>query len=541
MLNAGSSDIVGDMLPGISACLIVRDEEAMLPACLRSIAPWVDEICVVDTGSRDRTIELARSLGARVEQLAWRDDFSAARNRSLEMATRAWILVIDADEELAQDTGPALRAGAARGDAQAFLIQRDDLRADGKHEPVPLVRMFRNDPRIRFDLPVHESVMNALFSIGCTAPEAIAVRLAHKGYLPEVLARVDKNARNLAILRDAATSHPTDPYLRWKLAQTLVHADQLGERIATLVATIDLLDAMTPAARAEYPFAPRVYDTLAEAIARTGELARAIAVADRGVAAFADNAEVLHRRATLALLAGDFARADPWFAACTEAARTPAAYGRPPELGALWSTLGRARAAVGRGDDAAARGLFRHALAGSPADVEARCRWIAFAVARGDVAAAMPVFQSLVPEVARSAVVRVLAGDVTWRDGNRAGALELWQLARGCRDADFDADARVAIARWVLDQDAPAQAAARVVVGDIATAGAKLVLAMAAGADLALDPALDVAAIVASARAWTATFVRPANPRALASVVAAAPSWEQRVPGIARALADATP
>jgi len=528
------------LLPGISACLIVRDEEAMLPACLRSIAPWVDEICVVDTGSRDRTIEIARSLGARVAQMAWRDDFSAARNRSLEMATRVWILVIDADEELAQETGPAMRAAAARGDAQAFLIQRDDLRADGQREPVPLVRMFRNDPRIRFDMPVHESVMSSLFVIGCSAPEAIGVRLSHKGYLPEVLARVDKNGRNLAILRDATNAHPADVYMRWKLGQTLVHPDQLDERIATLAATIDLLDEMRPEARAERPFAPRVYDALAEALARTGELGRAIAVADRGLAAFADNAEVLHRRATLALLVGDFARADAWFTACTAAARTAAAYGRSPELGALWSTLGKARAALGRGDDASARGLLRSALAASPGDIEARCRWVGFALAHGDVAAAMPVFESLVPEVARSPLVRVLAGDVAWREGNAAGALELWQLALGCRDADFDTDARIAIARWALDDEhVPSQAARRLFVGDVFTAGAKLVLAMAAGVDPAFDPAFDPSAILASARTWAALFVRPANPRGLASLAAVAPLWELRFPGIERAIADA--
>ncbi|MFT3698754.1 MAG: glycosyltransferase [Kofleriaceae bacterium] len=507
--------------PGISACLIVRDEEAMLPDCLRSIAEWVDEICVVDTGSRDRTIEIARSLGARVDQFTWVNDFAAARNKSLEMASHEWILVIDADEELVPETGPALRAAAARKDP-AFLLHRDDLRADGQREAVPLVRMFRNDPRIRFDLPVHESVMNALFAIGCTAPETIAVRLTHKGYLPDVLARVDKTGRNLAILRDA---DPNDVYLRWKLAQTLIGPGQLAERIAALVATIDLLDAMTPEARAERPFAPRVYETLAEALARTGELSRAIAVADRGLAAFADNAELLHRRAMLALLVGDYARADTWFVACTAAARVAAAYGRPPELGGLWSTLGRARAARGE----AAAPLFAAALAAGPKDIETRCRFVAAALARGDIGAAMPVLEALIPEVQHSALVCVLAGDVTWLEGNAAGAMEMWQLAPGCHEADFDADARIAILRWLVDGRVPA---APIFVGDVASAGAKLVLAMGGGPDVAFDPALDPKAIVASARGWIQTFVKPASPVAYQALVAAAPAWESRFSGI---------
>ena len=84
----------------LSAAMIVRDEEAFLPNCLQSIHATVDEIVVVDTGSRDATKAVARRFGARVFDFAWRDDFAARRNHAIDQATGDWILYIDADERL---------------------------------------------------------------------------------------------------------------------------------------------------------------------------------------------------------------------------------------------------------------------------------------------------------------------------------------------------------------------------------------------------------------------------------------------------------
>jgi glycosyltransferase involved in cell wall biosynthesis len=83
----------------ISLCMIVRNEERKLARALDSARDWVGEIVVVDTGSTDRTVEIAESYGARVIHFPWCDDFSAARNASLDAATNEWALVLDADEQ----------------------------------------------------------------------------------------------------------------------------------------------------------------------------------------------------------------------------------------------------------------------------------------------------------------------------------------------------------------------------------------------------------------------------------------------------------
>ena len=95
--------------PRLSVCMIVRDEERNLPRCLKSVKSIADEIIVVDTGSQDNTVLVAKELGADVYYFEWCDDFAAARNESLKHATGDWIFQIDADEELLPDSVSVLR------------------------------------------------------------------------------------------------------------------------------------------------------------------------------------------------------------------------------------------------------------------------------------------------------------------------------------------------------------------------------------------------------------------------------------------------
>jgi glycosyltransferase involved in cell wall biosynthesis len=98
----------------MSLCLIAKNEEAHLPACLPSVEGLLDEMIVVDTGSTDRTKEVAAQLGARVFDFPWVDSFAAARNESLRHATGDWILWLDGDElftEADRQKFRVLRAG----------------------------------------------------------------------------------------------------------------------------------------------------------------------------------------------------------------------------------------------------------------------------------------------------------------------------------------------------------------------------------------------------------------------------------------------
>ena len=93
---------MNDLQYGISLCMIVKNEEVFLRGCLDSVKDFVDEIVIVDTGSEDATLQIAREAGAKIIETEWNDDFSAARNLSLSEANYEWILVLDADERIAK-------------------------------------------------------------------------------------------------------------------------------------------------------------------------------------------------------------------------------------------------------------------------------------------------------------------------------------------------------------------------------------------------------------------------------------------------------
>ncbi|MBI4266122.1 MAG: tetratricopeptide repeat protein [Acidobacteria bacterium] len=162
-------------MPTLSLCMIVRNEEAHLSRCLDSVRDLVDDIVVVDTGSTDRTAAIAREHGAHVYSFTWCDDFSQARNYSLEQATGDWILVLDADESIARRDHVAIRALLARDDLNAVTsVQRHYFSSGtvvgwqpgpgGYEEGAPYPgfvdvvcrRLFRNRPWLRFENRVHE-------------------------------------------------------------------------------------------------------------------------------------------------------------------------------------------------------------------------------------------------------------------------------------------------------------------------------------------------------------------------------------------------
>ena len=93
----------------LSLCMITKNEENNLSRCLDCIKEFVDEIIIVDTGSTDKTVEIAKSYGAHIYHYDWNNDFSKARNVSLQKATKDWILVLDADEVLPYEEGLKLK------------------------------------------------------------------------------------------------------------------------------------------------------------------------------------------------------------------------------------------------------------------------------------------------------------------------------------------------------------------------------------------------------------------------------------------------
>lgn len=170
----------------ISLCIITKNEELFLEQCLNSVKELVDEIIVVDTGSSDKTKEIAQKFTNKVYDFEWCDDFSKARNESLKYATKDWILVLDADESISKEDHKRIRSLIESTKAVGFaLIHRNYINdssaagwissngdeypeskvASGWY-PVPIIRLFKNDINFRFNGTVHESVYDSLVKVG---------------------------------------------------------------------------------------------------------------------------------------------------------------------------------------------------------------------------------------------------------------------------------------------------------------------------------------------------------------------------------------
>jgi tetratricopeptide (TPR) repeat protein len=205
----------------LSLSMIVRDEAERLPACLASVAGFVDEMVVVDTGSSDDTAAVAARCGAVVLHLPWPGDFAPARNRALEWVRGDWVLVLDADERLRPEARDSLRQLMADPDALLITLLRRELGA--AQSPYSSVsRLFRRHPEIRWQRAYHSLVddsVAALLSrephwrvLACPVPA-----LLHDGYRPELLAAGDKEQRLRAAMEQELRQRPGDPYTCAKL------------------------------------------------------------------------------------------------------------------------------------------------------------------------------------------------------------------------------------------------------------------------------------------------------------------------------------
>lgn len=213
----------------ISACLIVKNEQAFLDGCLSSLQGFVDEIVIVDTGSQDTSLEIARRHGANIIEWPWRDDFAAARNVAIAAARSDWILYIDADERLVDSTHDGLRKGLDVPEAFAGRVR---FRINSNSTLCREYRLFRNDPRLRFKGAIHETIrpdLDALQrSIGATTVDVPAT-LLHLGYDGDMSA---KYRRNLPLLRTSLATWPERIYYWTDLAETLAGLGEVDEAIA---------------------------------------------------------------------------------------------------------------------------------------------------------------------------------------------------------------------------------------------------------------------------------------------------------------------
>lgn len=236
------------MRPSLSICLIAKNEEAHLERCLESVRGLWDDLVVVDTGSTDRTVEIARGFGARLFEFTWQDDFSKARNFCLEQAAGDWILSLDADETIAARDHGVIRQQMTRADLDAIrATQRHYLArtvigwqpgSGGYEEGEPYSgyldtecrRLFRNRPWLRFVNRVHEIVR----SIDPAKPLVDVPGgwvIHHFGKVGSAQVLEAKGEHYLRILLKKVEDRPDDPQVHHELGVQYNELERFDEAV----------------------------------------------------------------------------------------------------------------------------------------------------------------------------------------------------------------------------------------------------------------------------------------------------------------------
>lgn len=280
----------------LSVCMIVRDSSRTLPACLASIAPWADEIVVVDTGSLDDTRSIAIQHGARVFDFPWCDDFSAARNESLRHATGTWLFWMDSDDTISSENGQALHKLAKRAlkNAPAAYIMQVHCPGPSGTTDVTIVdhvKMFRNDSRLRFEGRIHEQLLPAIRRIDGKI-EWTDIYLSHSGSDHSPEARRRKQERDLHLLQLELAEHPDHPFVLFNLGMTYADMEEPGLAVEHLKKSLLV-------AAPEESHVRKVYALLVACLIQLDAYDEARQILGRGQQLFPDDAELHFRRGIL--------------------------------------------------------------------------------------------------------------------------------------------------------------------------------------------------------------------------------------------------
>jgi len=210
----------------IALTMIVRNEESNLHRCFESVKNVVDEIIMVDTGSTDASVDIAKKYNVKISKIKWANDFSEARNKALERVQSDWILHLDADECLTKESESLILGLINNTSADAFSVVVRNYQSDLdmiKYIDDPQIRIFRNYKGYQYEQPVHEQIGHSILRNKGTV-ENSPLMIEHFGYMDDP---IEKAKRNFPLLEHALQKNPSDAYLNFKMGETLKALNKL--------------------------------------------------------------------------------------------------------------------------------------------------------------------------------------------------------------------------------------------------------------------------------------------------------------------------
>jgi glycosyltransferase involved in cell wall biosynthesis/Tfp pilus assembly protein PilF len=442
----------------LSLCMIVRDEEEMLPRCLAAVAGAVDEIIVVDTGSQDRTIEIAREFGARVIEFAWTGSFSEARNVSFDAAGGDWLMYLDADEVLVADDIEKLRALTTHTWREAFYLVETNFTGeitDGTAVTHNALRVFRNRPEYRFEGRLHEQIGQRLPGYLPERIEQTSVRVEHYGYLGVVRDAKEKSRRNIELLRAQQAESPPSAFLHFNLGSEYAAAGDADAALAEFEAAWEMVEREDVGGA--YEFMPSLVARLVKSLRVCGRPADAIERARDGLARFPNFTDLVFEQASAALALGREAEAIAFYERCVELGDAPVRYTATVGCGTHLPRIALAELHLRRREHAEARVLLDWCITHEPGFFGTVLPYAAALLGSG----LSP--QEVVSEIERrvsepTPTIRFMLGTALYEAGAGAAAEEQYRLVLDRQP--HNPQARVALAEVLLYQRRYAEAAA---------------------------------------------------------------------------------
>lgn len=303
----------------VSLCMIVKDEEACLQRCLKSVSEIVDEIIIVDTGSTDNTIKIAKDFGAIVKTFKWNDDFAEARNFSLSFATKDWILVLDADEYLRKEDSQKFIEALNDFNNEGYIIKTLNYTSDIN---VPNYvtnlnqRIFKNNKNYHYVGAIHEQLVPIDKAKIKQSFKIIDVGFYHTGYLSSVVKSKDKTHRNSIILKKILDEDPDNTFHLFNLANEYSQMGKLKE------AEI-LYDQAYVNSTAKQGFFPKLVIFRLTNLITLGEIDKAYVAIEEGLKMYPKYTDLVFYKATLERSQGQVTKAIHDFKKCIEMGKPP--------------------------------------------------------------------------------------------------------------------------------------------------------------------------------------------------------------------------
>ena len=442
----------------LSLCMIVRDEEEMLPRCLAAVADLADEIVVVDTGSTDRTVEIARGFGARVIEHAWTGSFADARNVSFEAATGDWLLYLDADEVLVADDGPQLRRLLGETWREAFFLSETNYTGElgeGSATVHNALRLFRARPQYRFSGRLHEQILDTLPRHLPERIRATDIRVEHFGYLGAVRDAKEKSRRNVELLLRQREEQGDSTFLHFNLGSEYAAMGDGERALEEFEAAWRLAGGNGEQATRGYM--PALVSRLVRTLRVCGRLEQAISRAAEGLELYPGFTDLVYEQGCAEQQLGRIDAAVERFERCIAMGDAPGRYTATVGMGTFLPAIALAEIRRRQGDAAAAVALLDPCLQAHPGFFGTVLPLAGAMLADGaDPAAVVARVEACVGDL--SPTVRFMLATALYEHGDAAAAEAQYRLVLERQPSS--GAARIALAEALLSQRRWAEAAA---------------------------------------------------------------------------------